>query len=412
MSTAYLELAACDPIVARDGRPFGVGQGNRMRGLDWPFPSVVAGSFRTALGKAAQREFDETTSKSLFQVEVSGVFPVANGELYLPSPADCLWDKKSHVIHRVVPSDLKVNEGEGADFPVSGLRPVMLPMTVEDFKPEEPPAWWPRSKVEIWLTHSTIKPDKPLTFDSSFLLAAKPQMRDHVQLDADSGAAAESRLFATAGLDLTHLRRYHKKDSDDKKTETNKLPFGQRFTEIGLAARAQAEGWPELDKLDTLHPLGGERRLVHWKAGGNPKLWECPETVSKALKSADKVRMVLATPAIFSGGWRPGWLDPVTLKGRPPARDKDSKQPELTLVGVSIQRWKAVSGWSLAKPCGPKAIRRLVPAGGVYFFETKDNAATLADQWLQPVSDNEQDRRDGFGLAVWGTWGHTSGGNG
>jgi len=121
--------------------------------------------------------------------------------------------------------------------------------------------------------------------------------------------------------------------------------------------------------------------------------------------------MVLATPAIFEHGWRPGWLN-TKLIGTPPGGG-----PELKLVGVSIQRWKAVSGWSLAKQAGtdkpgPKAIRRLVPAGGVYFFETKDNAAALADQWLQPVSDNEQDRRDGFGLAVWGTWGHTNGGNG
>ena len=53
----------------------------------------------------------------------------------------------------------------------------------------------------------------------------------------------------------------------------------------------------------------------------------------------------------------------------------------------------------------PKATRRLVPAGGVYFFESdgNDNSA-LAGHWLRPVSDGEQERRDGFGLAVWGTW--------
>ena len=56
MNTVTLELTGRDPIVSRDGRPFGSfggARGNRMRSVAWPLPSVVAGSFRTALGKAA-----------------------------------------------------------------------------------------------------------------------------------------------------------------------------------------------------------------------------------------------------------------------------------------------------------------------------------------------------------------------
>jgi CRISPR-associated protein Cmr3 len=79
---------------------------------------------------------------------------------------------------------------------------------------------------------------------------------------------------------------------------------------------------------------------------------------------------------------------------------------KLALVGVTSARWKAVSGWSLAPPRGPKPIRRTVPAGAVYFFEVEKpgDAAPLADAWLQSVSDDEQEQRDGFGLATWGIW--------
>jgi CRISPR-associated protein Cmr3 len=113
--------------------------------------------------------------------------------------------------------------------------------------------------------------------------------------------------------------------------------------------------------------------------------------------------MTLATPAIFEDGWKPAWLGP-DLIGSPPGSGT-----RLRLVGVSIKRWQAVSGWSLAnlpgQPRGPKPIRRIVPAGGTYFFETVDGRETdLADLWLEPVSDQPQDRRDGFGLAVWGVW--------
>jgi len=48
----------------------------------------------------------------------------------------------------------------------------------------------------------------------------------------------------------------------------------------------------------------------------------------------------------------------------------------------------------------------MTPAGSVYFFqcEKPGDAAMLPQQWLQSVSDDQQERLDGFGLAVWGTW--------
>jgi CRISPR-associated protein Cmr3 len=386
VTVSYLTLSAHDPIIARDGRPFGANQGNRMHGLPWPYPSVVAGSFRTALVKANGGDFTGDTPKTLLEIPVAGVFPVAGGELHLPAPNDCVveqvWRKvdgkkvKEFVAHAAVPEELRV--GEGADWPERlPLRPVLL-RRESDFKPATGPAWCPVEQLAGWLLGRNV------TLDSRFLGAAVSQVRDHVQLDADTGAAAESRLFSTTGLSVTHLPRFG----------VEKGRFEERFAEITLAARVgQAMERP------TVHPLGGERRLVHWQPGGDPSLWECPQSVRDGLAGAKWVRMVLATPAVFAHGWRPAWLDGTTLTGTPPGC-----QVRLKLAAVSIARWKAVSGWSLAEPRGPKPVKRLVPAGGVYFFETDDNAKSLSDCWLQPVSDDAQDRRDGFGLAVWGTW--------
>jgi CRISPR-associated protein Cmr3 len=124
--------------------------------------------------------------------------------------------------------------------------------------------------------------------------------------------------------------------------------------------------------------------------------------VMTALAQTDRLTMNLVTPGVFREGWKPGWLHE-GLKGRP-----FNGGPRLTLIGVCIQRWRAVSGWSY-KDGGPKPIRRVVPAGGVYFFQsdTKDNSA-LAEYWLRSVCDKEQERRHGFGLAAWGTWLSTS----
>jgi CRISPR-associated protein Cmr3 len=401
MSVTTLRLTAHDPIIARDGRPFGIGEGGRMRGLGWPLPSVVAGSLRTALVKESSGlNFSGDMPQRLMAIEVAGVFPTVGDGLYLPAPNDCVWDEKTKKVHRVRPIPLK--QSEGVDFPLEGLDPVRLTeqQAGDDFKAKAAPAWWPSSKYAEWLT-ATNNEFPPDWFDASFLNAATMETRDHVCLDANRGAAAEGLLFATAGLNVTHLSRFGV-GSDDRG-----LPFDKRFAAITLSARVTIPvgAFEHVETLDAWHALGGERRLVHWRRSEAADLWKCPDAVRSALEGATRIRMVLTTPAIFSPGLRPGWLDAITLTGKP-----FEEGPRLKLVGVSTARWKAVSGWSLrphrdtGRP-GPKPTRRMVPAGGVYFFEkVEGHTVALADRWLQPVSDGEQERRDGFGLAVWGTW--------
>jgi len=395
MST-ILQLTPHDPLIARDGRPFGAGQGNRMRGLPWPLPSVVAGSFRTALVKAGMGDFSGDMPQRVMQIAVAGVLPTAGAKLYLPAPNDCVWDEKTDQIQRVRPIELQ--KDEGVDFPkeVEGLWPIRLTekQAKEDFKAKSIPAWWPVERLTDWLTTKETSLSSNW-FDNSFLGHPIQEIRDHVCLDPDRGAAAEGQIFATAGLNVTHLPRFYINGSEEEKqSKTCK----NRVAEITLTARVTIPdtGFDHVNTLDIWHPLGGERRMVHWKKADSD-LWACPEGINSAIRSTTEVRMVLATPAIFAKGWKPGWLTN-GLQG-------ELHGVKLRLVGVSNGRWKAVSGWSLAPPRGPKPIRRMVPAGSVYFFKCeKGAAAKLADLWLQPVSDDEQDRRDGFGLAVWGIW--------
>jgi len=386
VKTTTLTVTCRDPIVSRDGRPFGsveAARGNRMRIVGWPLPSVVAGSLRAALAKAAGREFTEDTIKELFRVNVVGFFPTCGETLYMPAPNDCAIHPELGPLRA---SPQPIAEG-GCDWPDPNLQPVNLPadMAPEDFKPRDGPAWWPINCYAHWLAGGSV------SFDNTFLKAPATDERTHVQLDANTGASQESLLFTTSALALAGLPRY---GAEREKHWT------ERFAEIALTTRVEADSWAgeTAGVLDTLHPLGGERRLAHWKATAS-EIWSCPTVVTDALKGTNRVRMVLATPAIFSGGWKPGWLND-QLRGSPPGGG-----PTLRLVGVSIQRWRAVSGWSLAPPRGPKPVKRMVPAGGVYFFEVIDETASdLVERWLLPVSDEEQHRRDGFGLATWGTW--------
>lgn len=378
MSEAYVTITPRDPLVARDGRPFGPGSGRRMRSTGWLTPSVAAGSFRTALAKAAGRGFDATTQDELLQAEFAGPFAQTAGELLLPAPSDCVIQRRedgSLWPHSARPRAQR--EGEGCDWPGgAGLRPVILGDDVDaEFKPETGPSFWPTGAYATWLTEGKLD-----LRAAGLVAAAKADLRDHVSIDPETGAAAEGLLFTSAGIAAGALPRFN--------------PVGkrhdERFTQATLSARLRhLPAWHK--GLHAWHPLGGERRLAHWKfEDGQAKAWECPGPVRSALASTRRVRMTLVTPASFAGGWRP----PEVIGG-----------VRLKLVGVCIQRWRAISGWSY-KDGGPKAIRRVVPAGGTYFFEVDNegDAAPLANLWLEPVSEDEQDRRDGFGLAVWGTW--------
>jgi CRISPR-associated protein Cmr3 len=146
-----------------------------------------------------------------------------------------------------------------------------------------------------------------------------------------------------------------------------------------------------------LHTLGGERRLAEWGAAEEAGGW----SVSRMPDDTPRLRMVLATPAIFSRGWLPGWIDRETWEGTIP-----DTSVRVRLISAVVERWVPISGWSYgSKYYGPKPLRRMVPAGSVYFFEKLSDAPVDGEAMrLRSVCDREQDKNDGFGAALWGIW--------
>ena len=117
-----LTITPRDPIVARDGRPFSAAQ-RRMRSLGWPYPSVLAGSLRTLLGKLSGLPFSAEVSRELREVEVAGPLPVLAGELYFPAPADIVIQEDDHtpparMLYAARPRD---PAGAGCDLPLQGM---------------------------------------------------------------------------------------------------------------------------------------------------------------------------------------------------------------------------------------------------------------------------------------------------
>jgi len=397
MTVIGLSISPHDPIIARDGRPFNAG--NRMKCLDWPYPSVLAGSLRTMLGKNKNGEFDKDTISALKSIIISGPLPLCQDKIYFPAPKDLLVREENKIREcrayaiRPISRSLNKEEGLGCNLPSSDLRPSMLPDSVdEEFKPANIPAFWSIETITSWLLNARgecfASPPDPeeLKNTSNFLNLPQKESRIHVMIDPVRGSSKDTMLFKTIGLDL------HARDTKE---------------DIRMAAKIEAESefGDLITKIDGFSAFGGERRLAQWKTEAVRDEWNCPKDIVSGLEGKSKIRMILATPAIFSEGWKPGWLEG-WLEGKAP--DYWPNGLELKLISACTERWKPISGWCLEKgKQGPKPIRRLVPAGSVYFFEIEgdgDAVALAKSLWLKSVCDNDQDRRDGFGLALWGIW--------
>ncbi len=379
-----------DPLIVRDGRPFGPNPGARARSLDFPFPSTVVGGFRSQAGKDSDGFFDVSKRPAVKQISIRGPLLVEvkeQGTLkwLVPAPADALLlrrDDKSPVCrHRLRPLD---NVDTKSDLPNLLKWPVgMIENDLSKPDKDAPPYWYWKRFVE-WLVNPSDSVEQLKKKKVKKLGHAGPgkEWRMHVKIDPETLTGEDGALFATGGLEF-----WGRPLSDKKKQ--GKLTKVKR---LALAAEAELNGM-------SIHagpaPLGGERRVMHWYAN-DANLPGIPADLVDKIADAGCCRLILLTPACFVNGWLPDWL----------LQKRWGITPELEAVIVG--KPQTVSGWSFEPPIGPKPTRRLVPAGSVYFLRLGSDKAAIRDWvehiWLKNVSDSQEDKLSGFGLTAVGVW--------
>ncbi len=362
MHTYLIEPKA--PLVIRSGRPF-----DEQAGTDsarFPPPSTLAGALRTAHAETSGKSF----GPELATLAVAGPLPVkldTAGEpktLLVPRPADALYfwseDRQAKRLARIAPAARK--RGEGCDLP-AGLLPVQLMQPVKG-KPAPGPGWWALEDLLAWQHPGQSDPEFAQIEEHGWT-PMPDDVRTHVAIQRDTQAADAGRLFQTAGIGFWE-------------SPQNADAFPRRATAlIGRLAGDIAPG---------VITLGGERRLSALRPVGDGIWPSRPDGLVASIRAAGGLRLTLLTPALFSEGWRPGEL------------------PGLILRAAALDRWQPHSGWDLARQ-QPRAGRKLVAAGAVYWFELGDiDDDSLANLWLAPISDDPQDRLDGFGLALPQAW--------
>ncbi len=348
------------PLVFRSGKPFRPAIRDEPQ---FPSPAAWAGLMRTCLMDARGHHPD-----TLPGFAAHGVLLVRQTgdalQVFVPKPADAYLGKDDKAFRRSAPTQLP--DGHGSDLD-KRLLPVMLDAADAFDKPGDAAAFWSMDDYLLWAGGGTVAPAAP---DATCLPLI--DSRVHVRIDRSRDAAEDGQLFRTDAWDCSPRR-----------TDSG---FGKQYwCFVGNGPEGLA---PQLVAF------GGERRLS-WLAPTEPTLLALPVELKTALPGAQGIAVTFATPALFAKGWCPDWLTELT--GAPPGHPG----LRLKLVAASVPQWQPISGWDLYHQ-RPKPTRRAVPAGATYWFEVIEGDASAL--WLQPLSDAEQDRRDGFGLALVRPW--------
>lgn len=383
MSDTILELHPLAPLLLRDGRPFGSGgEETRAQSLPVPLPHTLAGFIRTQLGGRQGWNWQDDAALKRHLEDLHGVPVYAalqRDETFMfPAPLNAVVDK-SGKIYRSVPQQV---DGGGTDAP-DGLFPLQFDEeTDSNFKPESGYVYWPKEVMQDWLLGK-----KPTGLEK--IGGPVTDERTHLAMDNEKGVGDDGKLFSVT------YRSFE--DCGD----------GQ-YHRWNLRVKTDVA-----EQLDPIGHLGGERRPVALTDVGNKRQWPNLgefEAVKKELLRPDrkKIFFLLTTPALFADGWKPAWLrqDGNNHSGAGlPAGIKPLLTGGVRLVGAAVGRKVPVSGWNM-RTNKPKPVRWAVPAGSIYFLEVSGDfdRESWLNAWMKPLSDEQNDQRDGFGLALWGVW--------
>ncbi len=363
-----------DPLVVRDGR---INDGrSESATLRFPVPSMVAGWVRTRVGSSERGYFACDDLEDLKRSAIRGPLLVRVDDdastFFAPAPRDAVWGVDSEgrsVVHAM--QDISTEDAATDQDPFEGHW-VGMPPGFRGKPPAKVPALWSWSAFERWLV-------APREVEAGAIEAEAVDIghdeRMHVRI-GETETAVEGMLFGTTGLVFA-----------DKGGGNGLTP-----RQLGLAVDVSTDAMRSPISIKPgIFPAGGERRLVRWQPSKTP--WPGPPdaVVARVRTGARcRIRVILLTPAIFAEGWRPRWL----------LEQRDGVS--VRLVGAVVPRPETISGWDFARN-EPKPTRRLVPAGSVFLLELdgepEARSRWVKRIWLQNVSDDEQDRRDGFGLA-------------
>ena len=359
-----LSLEALDTLFFRDGLPFNKEGDNWVNCLFPPAPSVIYGALRSLYFAENISEFSKANQDNdpTRNLKIKGIFLQAEDTVYFPLPFDLVKNKGDKIV--------SINP-EKADF-VSNCLTEMVLMAPEDEEVKN---------VESGLLDDISLKDY-LSGNNQYLpyrglsefVTNEPKVS--IGIDIIKGLAQDGMLYRVGMIRPELLY-------------TSGQKIGRRKSRK-IRILVDYEGLPL--PFRGLIKVGGEGKVMSYKHCREEGLglninW--PEVRGNMFK------VYLATPAKFSKGWLPDWIDERSYTGI-------YEGISLKLMTAAIGRYVSIGGFDM-KNKQPKPMLRAVPAGSVYYFQVLDGSdleEVMAAFHYSNISDF--DKEQGFGLTFAG----------
>ena len=399
MEITNLFIDPIDTLFLRGNRLFG-DPGSFGDALVPPWPSVAAGALRSAL--LAYRGYDPAR---FARGEIAD-----DPELGTPSRPGSFLITRFQMARRGpdgtveplygLPADLSVTRqaagsGRDEDCEVRRIRPHALPKGIQASTATRSLAVLsePRRSKPLsghWLTAEGWwqyldggELDRTHLVPRSDLWCL--DTRIGIALDPLKQRASDGALFTSQGVVLR--KREH--DRNDGAPEA-----GPDWN-IGFLAGVSGAALPATLMLR----FGGDGRA----AEASRVDVNAPGADYDGIVAASRCRLILTTPGLFEGGWKPTG---VTGDGHDLRFDLHGVRARV--VCAAVPRSEVISGFDLAERC-PKPAQRVAPAGSVYWLAeldaTADALRNLAARGLwSDRMENAVRRAEGFNRLTFGTY--------
>ncbi len=346
-----IEINALDTLFFRDGRPFERGDENWATGTFPPMPSVIYGALRTAYLGENPNGIDQAI-KTTEALKIKNIF-LKTDTIAFPIPLDLVYYKS-------------IENQATANF---------LKLQKKDFISNNQTDWVLKtdklSKVEELGSKALLKMGnfiKYLNATSETTTIEFQKLSSFLTLEPKTGIGRNNQTSTTeTGLLYRAGMQRLEWCNEDLSKASNQIKFVVEFEDLTL-------------KESGFFKLGGENKVINYKLFGNST--EVP------LPNLDKpyFKIYLATPAIFKKDNLPEWL-----------KVGKKNAVEVKLLTCAIGKSILIGGFDMQKK-SPKPMFKAVPAGSVYYIQTKSaEEANQVANLLHNQSISEERADEGFG---------------
>ena len=422
MEITHLFIDPIDTLFLRGNRLFG-DPGSFGDALVPPWPSVAAGALRSAL--LAQRGYDParfahgeiTDDTELGTPERPGSFRITGfqmGRRARDGTVEPLYG---------LPADLSVTrrsaeKGRDEDCEVRRIEPRAPLQRIQASAATrslavlaEPRRGKPLSgrwlTAEGWRQYlQGRKPCRTQLIPSNDLW--RLDTRIGIALDPLKRRASDGALFTSQGVVLR--KREHDRNANvvtSRREEAGAVRGEQEPDRNGGASEAES-GW----NVGFLAGVSGatlpDTLMLRFGGDGRAAVStrvdvSAPEVDHDRIAATRRCRLILTTPGLFEGGWRP-----TGVTGGERDLRFDLHGVRARIVCAAVPRSEVISGFDLSNR-RPKPAQRVAPAGSVYWLDELDATAdalrnlAVRGLWSEPV-ENTSRRAEGFNRITFGTY--------